>query len=138
MYAKMKPYIMEIVFNLPHFYHIETISQQGMDFKSKKGAIVIMNKKVVSLAVAAMLTIGSSVSVNAACIKGVSSRDCDSSLKTSASRDNSTSLKTSSSRDNGTSLKTSASRDNGTSLKTSASRNDSNSLKGSANRDTNC
>ena len=54
---------------------------------------MIMNKKVVSLAVAAMLTIGSSVSVNAACIKGVSNRDCSTSLKNSVDRSSSTSLK---------------------------------------------
>ena len=44
-----------------------------------------MNKKVVSLAVAAMLTIGSSISVNASCLKDAVSRDNGSSLKGSAS-----------------------------------------------------
>ena len=70
-----------------------------------------MNKKVVSLAVAAMLTIGSSISVNASCLKDAVSRDNGSSLNGSASRDNGSSLKGTASRGNGSSLKGSANRD---------------------------
>ena len=133
---------MEIPKDLPHIYHIEgacgRICLRGPCPTTTKRSDYIMNKKVLSLTAAAVLAIGSSVSVSAGCLNGATSRDNGTNLNGSTSRDNGTSLNGSTNRNNGSSLNGSTNRNNGSSLNGSTNRDTGCRLNGSSNRDTGC